>query len=259
VTAADRDGTAAGRQATVALRPGRGQGDGLAVKTYRSTATDYGFAAELRGLQVLEGLAPRIPAMAGWRAAAVEVVASDPDTRTITMTLAAGRSLHVDPQLDGPDRDAVCTLVVALVEGYWAETGSIYGDLTLGNILVDRCRRVVTMIDPGPPREAWVCPAVSRAHWPGSRDVGYLLFGAVVGLRPDRLPGRRARAALAWELAGRLSPAVGAEAFRAEAMACAQRHLDRLLELPGRRAWRRLARRAAQRRLRVTAPEGWSP
>lgn len=130
--------------------------------------------------------------------------------------------------------ESIAPVVAAALARYWAAEGRIYGDLDVDNVLCDPASHSVSLVDPGMPVQAHLCPEASQEWFPASRDLAYLLFDVAASLKL-RLKSPRRHRMLRHFAACTLRSAIdevadpaGRQRFIDEIDACCGVHLRRL-------------------------------
>lgn len=183
----------------------------------------------------------------GWRLSVPAAHALYGEARAIVMSLVPGRPISSLLQA-GYVLQEVPEAVAKAFELFWERSRDVYGDATLDNLLLSGDTREISFIDAGAPNDTFYCRGVSRAGYPRSRDVAYLLFAASVQrARPWRVSTGNGRIAMdrfiTAFLGTVLSSPASREALCQEIEACAAEHAIQI-ERTARplRPWRYLAR-----------------
>jgi hypothetical protein len=142
------------------------------------------------------------------------------------------------------------------MERYWSDSGRVYGELSMDNILCDLSGKSISFVDPGRPEKVYACEQVSRHWYPASRDLAYMLYDAGASVRTTlgkpaarrchhRLVERVLRAFLQ-----RVGPADQKRRLLEEIRACVRVHLQSLRgSFSPRGIWHWFLRRIAARRI----------
>lgn len=128
----------------------------------------------------------------GWQIAVPRVISCDPVNRTLVMEHASGQPVR--QLMTAAPTQAVwqpwADVMLCGLTRYWHDSGRIYGDLNLRNILCDPAHQTIAFIDAGAPGAAWHFPQPPCQWFPASRDLAYLLFFVATEIKANLLQPR---------------------------------------------------------------------
>ncbi len=116
----------------------------------------------------------------GWTIRAPRPLFAAEDSLGVAMTVVPGITLSSllvrTGRLDRKLFESLAPAVVEAMRVYWSAENRVYGDFHLRNVLCDPATRCLSLVDPGMPGPAWLCPDAPRLWFPASRDLAYLLY-----------------------------------------------------------------------------------
>lgn len=192
------------------------------------------FRDESTSLRDLHALLNGI-AIEGWTVHVPLPIARCDDLPALVMTRVPGDCLTQFVATASPVLiESIAPVVAGALRRYWSAEGRIYGDLDADNVLCDPASRSVSLVDPGIPEQAHLCPEAPRDWFPASRDLAYLLFDVAASLKlwiksPARHRMLRHFAACTLGAAiGQMAEPARRHQFIDEIDACCRVHLRRL-------------------------------
>ena len=216
--------------------PAEGGHGEMVVKVFKPNIPELQatFRDEANSLQGLHDLLDGVN-IDGWTIRSPLPLARCDELPALVMTRVPGDCLTqvvgtADPEL----LESIAPVVVQALGRFWSAQGRIYGDLDPDNVLCDPASRTVSLVDPGMPVQAHLCPEAPMEWFPASRDLAYLLFDVAASLKLRIRSPRRHRmlrhfAACALEAAmDQMAQPPRQQRFIDEIEACCQVHLRRL-------------------------------
>jgi O-antigen/teichoic acid export membrane protein len=157
----------------------------LVIKLYKPEASPTLAHAEFDALSRLHAVLAGA-SMNGWEIFVPAPLHICQSPLALVMGRVPGRPLQLCLEAGKDPRheilETVPRVVVAAAEQYWS-TGQIYGELSFNNILCDVTARNLSFVDPGVPSESFCCNEVTKQWYPGSHDLGYLLYSTQARLK----------------------------------------------------------------------------
>lgn len=157
----------------------------LVIKLYKPEASPTLAHAEFDALSRLHAVLAGA-SMNGWEIFVPAPLHICKSPLALVMSRVPGRPLQLCLEAGkNPMHEIVETVprvVVAAAEQYWS-TGQIFGELSFNNILCDVTARNLSFVDPGVPSESFCCNEVTKQWYPGSHDLGYMLYSTQARLK----------------------------------------------------------------------------
>ena len=117
---------------------------------------------------------------AGWHIQSPVPILRTETPVAIVMTKVPGCNFHEYLQravkFNATELSSAAAAIAEAISAYWQDERNCYGDFHLANILCDPTSKTISFIDPGMPRETWLCQDAPDYWQPASRDLAYLLF-----------------------------------------------------------------------------------